>query len=144
MTKTTKKILFAIPIVIGVYLIVRQFTKGPKKSDEPLIQGGETSGTSSSSPIPSSDFPLKKGSKGDKVKELQRKLLSKDSRSLPKYGADGIFGSETETALKNLFNKTQINDQAELDSLTTWRPPMAAQPNQQNSPWPNYPWMQTL
>jgi len=142
MNKTTKKILFAVPIVIGVYLIVRQFTKGSGKT-EPVIQGGETSGTSSSSGTTSttpSVFPLKKGSRGEKVRELQKKLLEKDSRSLPKYGDDGIFGSETETALKTLFNKTQIKDQAELDSLTTWRPPMAAPITQSSGLWTNNPY----
>jgi len=141
MKNITKKVLFVVPIGIGVYLIIRQFTKGSKRSVEPqVIQGEETSETSSSSG--NTSFPLKKGSRGEKVKELQRKLLSKDSRSLPMYGADGIFGNETETALKNLFNRTQINNQTELDSLI-WRAPMALQPNQ-GSQWPNYPWFKPL
>ena len=42
---------------------------------------------------------VKKGSKGTDVKALQEFLLQLEY-SLPKYGADGEFGSETETALK--------------------------------------------
>jgi hypothetical protein len=47
------------------------------------------------------DFPLKKGSKGDVVRQMQQALIDKYGRSaLPKYGADGDFGNETLTALK--------------------------------------------
>jgi peptidoglycan hydrolase-like protein with peptidoglycan-binding domain len=46
-------------------------------------------------------FPLKKGSRGDKVKALQQALInSYGAGILPKYGADGDFGSELSTALK--------------------------------------------
>lgn len=48
-----------------------------------------------------SGFPLKKGSKGENVRSLQKALISKYGVSiLPKYGADGDFGSETTAALK--------------------------------------------
>lgn len=50
----------------------------------------------------SSSFPLKKGSRGDKVRQLQNALISRYGASvLPKYGADGDFGSEMATALAN-------------------------------------------
>lgn len=45
------------------------------------------------------DRDLKKGCEGDDVKELQNDLL-KLGYSLPKYGADGDFGSETVKAVK--------------------------------------------
>ena len=45
------------------------------------------------------DRPLKKGCEGDDVKQVQLALLSL-GYSLPKYGADGDFGSETEKAVK--------------------------------------------
>jgi peptidoglycan hydrolase-like protein with peptidoglycan-binding domain len=49
------------------------------------------------------DFPLKKGSNGDKVQQLQEVLIAKHGPSiLPKYGADGDFGTETLNALKKL------------------------------------------
>ena len=45
-------------------------------------------------------FPvLKKGDKGEKVKELQKKLLALGYK-LPKYGADGSFGNETKSAVE--------------------------------------------
>ena len=47
-----------------------------------------------------SSFPLKKGNKNELVKSLQLALIAKYGASiLPKYGADGDFGSETATAL---------------------------------------------
>ncbi len=48
----------------------------------------------------SSGFPLKKGSRGDLVKNIQEFLIQKYGASvLPKYGADGVWGSELDTAL---------------------------------------------
>jgi hypothetical protein len=64
----------------------------------------KTTASSSTSPTssPAADgFPLKKGSKGEKVRSLQQALIAKFGASiLPKYGADGDFGSETVVALK--------------------------------------------
>ncbi len=64
----------------------------------------QTSYTPSSSytPTQTSSFPLKKGSRGDKVRQLQNALISRYGATvLPKYGADGDFGSEMATALAN-------------------------------------------
>lgn len=48
-------------------------------------------------------FPLKKGSRGANVKLLQEAILAKYGKSaLPKYGADGDFGTEMQTALKKV------------------------------------------
>lgn len=43
---------------------------------------------------------LSRGDKGDDVRAMQRLLLVWDANCLPKFGADGDFGGETETALK--------------------------------------------
>lgn len=64
-------------------------------------------GDTTSTPIPTPTFPvyklgdrlLKKGSKGDDVKELQTSLI-KLGYSCGKYGADGDFGADTKTAVK--------------------------------------------
>lgn len=64
--------------------------------------------------IPKKDksaFPLKKGSKGDKVRQLQNALIAQHGASiLPKYGADGDFGSEMANALKKLNYPTKITE----------------------------------
>lgn len=51
--------------------------------------------------VATDEFPLQKGSKGANVKLLQQALIAKYGKSiLPKFGADGDFGSETVSALK--------------------------------------------
>ncbi len=56
-------------------------------------------------------FPLKKGSKGNNVKLLQEALIAKYGKTiLPKYGADGDFGSETVNALKKAGLPSSINE----------------------------------
>ena len=50
-------------------------------------------------PVKLGDRDLKKGCKGDDVRELQTDLV-KLGYKLPKYGADGDFGGETEKAVK--------------------------------------------
>jgi len=58
-----------------------------------------------------SEFPLKKGSKGNNVKLLQEALIAKYGKSiLPKYGADGDFGAETANALKKAGLPATINE----------------------------------
>jgi len=60
---------------------------------------------------PSSSFPLKRGSKGDKVKQLQNALIAKYGKNImPRYGADGDFGSETVNALKKAGLPATINE----------------------------------
>lgn len=58
----------------------------------------------------SDNFPLKKGSRGARVKTLQLALLSKYGNVLPRYGADGGFGTELMAALKKLNLPSQINE----------------------------------
>lgn len=89
------------------------FAREASKIDEPeKDMFPEANADPSSSQIPrttapktstvSSGYPLKKGSKGALVKQLQQILIQKYGASiLPKYGADGDFGSELEAALKS-------------------------------------------
>ena len=57
------------------------------------------------------DFPIKKGSKGEKVKVLQQTLIDKYGKSiLPKSGADGAYGSEMVTALKKAGLPEEIDE----------------------------------
>lgn len=56
-------------------------------------------------------FPLKRGSKGDKVRNLQEALIAKHGKQiLPRYGADGDFGSEMVVALKKLKIPASIDE----------------------------------
>jgi hypothetical protein len=56
-------------------------------------------------------FPLKKGSKGERVRILQQSLINKNGASiLPRYGADGSFGSEVISALKKLKLPSTVSE----------------------------------
>ena len=66
---------------------------------------------------------IKRGQKGEKVKELQRLLMSLGYK-LPKFGADGDFGAETEKAVKQFqkdwdLPETGVVDQITMDKLNT-------------------------
>lgn len=57
------------------------------------------------------DFPLHKGSKGTRVKQVQDALIEKHGKEIfPKYGADGDFGSEMVTALSKLSYPASIDE----------------------------------
>lgn len=67
-------------------------------------------------------FPLKKGSKGANVKALQEALIAKYGKSiLPKYGADGDFGTELVAALK----KAGLPEQVGQSTLNVLKPDAA-------------------
>jgi hypothetical protein len=84
----------------------------------PYTEPEETSTTPSSSgssytPKPTSEFPIKRGSRGEKVKMIQNALIARYGASiLPKYGADGDFGSELENALVKNGWPTVIDENA--------------------------------
>lgn len=66
-----------------------------------------------------SGFPIKRGSKGEFVRNLQNALIQKFGSSiLPRYGADGDFGSETEKALSSKGLKTVIDQTTYTDYIT--------------------------
>jgi hypothetical protein len=82
------------------------FTFTPSYIDTPATTDSSTytaatPTASAKKTVNTSGFPLKKGSKGENVKSLQKALIAKYGAAiLPKYGADGDFGSETTAALK--------------------------------------------
>lgn len=79
------------PIVSASVLPVQKSTSNSKSS----------SGTTMTAALRTDEFPLKKGSKGHNVRRLQEALVAKYGKgALPKYGADGDFGSELAAALK--------------------------------------------
>ena len=48
---------------------------------------------------------------------MQGYLLRIDSKSLPRFGADGSFGSETEGALKKITGKASVDNATEFDAI---------------------------
>ncbi len=62
-------------------------------------------------PVSKDGFPLKRGSKGEKVRALQDALIAKYGKQvLPRYGADGDFGPEMAAALKKLKLPSSIDE----------------------------------
>lgn len=123
--KKSRKGLWAALGVAGAtalgFLGWQYLKQKPKSMDDEV---DDTPVTHTSSQVPSSsyrpvykptpevndDFPLKKGSKGAKVKALQEYLIKRYGKSiLPKYGADGDFGSEMVAALEKANLPSEIN-----------------------------------
>lgn len=87
-------------------------TTSSSQTSSSSSSGGYKS-TTTTTPTRKDSFPLKKGSKGDRVKLFQEKLIAKYGKSiLPKYGADGDFGSEMEAALEKLKLPSTISESA--------------------------------
>lgn len=113
-------------IAIGGYLVIRNLLG--KSSSAITVSTAPTLPTQ----ITSQDFPIKKGSKGDKVKEIQQILVGIDANALPKYGIDGDFGSETESALFKYLNKKSVDKQDDILTLNGLKDAAQGQ-NLQNS-----------
>jgi len=113
-------------IAIGGYLVIKNLlgksTSSPAVSTEPTLPPT----------ITSKDFPIKKGNKGNKVKEIQKILVGIDANALPKYGVDGDFGSETEAALFKYLNKKSVDNQDDIINLNGLKDAAQGQ-NLQNS-----------
>ncbi len=121
---TGYKIAAGAALVVGAYLVYKYFKKPEegKIDQQPVPGGGGGSAPPPPKPKPpvtkrTDEFPLKKGSKGARVRALQVWILRKDKNALPKFGADADFGKETEDALIKLFGKKEIFDQAELNAI---------------------------
>ena len=118
MTNKTKNIIGIALAAAGVYFIYRYFKKPVSimAPQEPQEGGTPKTLATPSKPI-APNFPMKKGSKGENVKALQNIILMIDKSLLPKFGADGDFGSETEAAVQKLLNKKSVDNKADIDTL---------------------------
>lgn len=107
---TLLMILGGTAAAVGIVMIIRYF-KGIKSPSDKLPDA--TTGTTASKPITaqsSSVWPIKNGSKGDLVKQLQAALG---------ISADGIFGPITQTALLAQSGVKQISSQEEYNKVIT-------------------------
>lgn len=115
--KTIFGILLGAVALAGGYYLYRRLKRSKDKAQD--MSGVPTTTTISNiftgtttttnTGTRNDSFPLAKGSRGDLVKELQKALMILYPNSLPKFGADGIWGNETEAALKNNNQPTVIN-----------------------------------
>lgn len=129
MEKKTKYILVGLGVVAvgtGAYVLYHIQNKKRKNTTQEFEKAINTNSVTlpattpsylpskpSSSNSASSGFPLKKGSKGTLVTNLQNALIKKyGSAILPRYGADGDFGSETYNALASKGLPTTVDEDA--------------------------------
>lgn len=96
----------------------------PPSTTPPTTQTGSTTtgATTNTSQAPnwsnaSFSFPIMFGQRGSNVKNLQLMLQKFDKNILPKYGADGSFGSETSSALNRVIGKTVVSGQSDIDAI---------------------------
>lgn len=87
---------FAIILLI---IIVALYFKGKKPAAD------KTNGNTVAS-----KFPLKVGSTGNEVRMYQTYLRSLDTKALPSFGIDSIFGAETLSWSQQLTGKTEVNE----------------------------------
>lgn len=125
MEKKKKYILIGLGVVAigtGAYIMFMRskknstaktaFTESFASASLPELPAPQSS-SSSSRPRNRNKFPLKRGSSGSLVTQLQQALISKYGKSiLPRYGADGGFGSETVKALQSKGLPTEISSEA--------------------------------
>lgn len=110
MKTNTKKIIAGLIAVVGAYFIYSYFKK-------PKVEKKPTSKRIIVPQIPSYQFPIKRGNKNAYVAAIQNYILEIDSTLLPKFGADGSFGNETEAAVQKLLGKKTIDSQADLEAM---------------------------
>ena len=123
--KVLPYIIFGVPIVIGLYFVYKAIKNSNSKGqDAPPNYDPNNNGNVDKNagggvtPSVAKNFPLKKGSKGGKVIELQRAMLLYDDSILGKYRDDGDFGSTTETALQTILGKKTADSQDDIDAIT--------------------------
>ena len=115
MAKKNNIAMIAIPVVLGLaglYFILRKKKPEEKpkiddpKPDKIVVEGKEQL----------INFPLRRGSKSDLVKQLQGALMQYFP-ALPVGYDDGKFGKNTEADLFKITKKKMVESQAELDSI---------------------------
>lgn len=130
MEARTKYLLLGVGVIVvgtGSYFLYNNIKKdkeerASKDYKEDIVQNDAPSfsppRTPKSPKVKHSDYPLKKGSKGELVKQLQSAIIEKfGSKALPKYGADGYFGKELQTALSTNKYPVEIDKEQFLNII---------------------------
>lgn len=109
--KLKRALLIIGPLVVGVGVILWvNRKKKPTEEEKKQEENADTlaSKTKVTTIPPAPDFPIQQGSKGEKVKEVQRAIG---------VTADGVFGPKTEAALVAKAGMRVVSSQKELDQI---------------------------
>lgn len=116
MNKALKYTLLTLPVLAIAGLAwwqIRKYKVPARQQLPPTKPPVVPMGTAAAS----SSFPLKKGSKNIYVEQLQQALINNFGPGvLPRFGADGDWGSETETAMLRYTSKNQIDSANDLQN----------------------------
>jgi len=137
---TNKKGTIAIGVIsllfvgTAIYFVVKGLRTKPKPQEGNNVGGGDTQNagtttttTTTNTPTTSTTttqetytdfkFPIRLTQKNDSVRKLQELLLKVDSKLLPKFGVDGYFGTETESALYKVLGKKSVVNQSDIEKI---------------------------
>jgi ribosomal protein L27 len=138
LSRNAKIAIYGIPVVVGIYLIYKQFSKAKAVQalpPSPTPPSPEKT-TKQSQPNGKDSFPLKNGSRdagapyapAGRVVALQKMINIKGYNNGTRLKEDGIFGSKTEEAVTFWLNKKSVDDQDDWDTLFRKVAPYIAAP----------------
>lgn len=117
--KFNKKLIwYSLPILVGGFLIYKQFSKGKRRGEDVPLPPPPTPPSPNQSPRPTSEYPLARGSKNGLVGSLQSLLnTALQCKGMALLTVDDNFGGKTESALKTLTGKTSVGSSSEFEAV---------------------------
>jgi hypothetical protein len=129
-SKKGKIALYSIPILIGVYLIYRQFAKSKAAKEEPVkpLPPNPITPTKPTQPTGNDSFPLHKGSRdagapfapAGRVVALQKMINIQgynEKGVTTQLKEDGIFGPHTQTAVMDWLGKNTVDNEDDWNEI---------------------------
>jgi hypothetical protein len=130
--KQKKYLLYGAPIVIGLYLIYRQFRKSKPTTQQQVVMPQPNTPSTPSKPSGNDSLPLRNGSRdagaptnpNGRVVALQRLInvmgyIPTGSTTYVKLAEDGILGNKTEAALVFWLNKPTLDTPEDWNNLSS-------------------------
>jgi peptidoglycan hydrolase-like protein with peptidoglycan-binding domain len=151
LSRNGKIALYSLPILLGGYLIYRQFAKSKAAKSEPPknLPPQHQTPTKPTQPTANDSFPLKKGSRdagapyapSGRVVALQQMIniqgYNQDGVTT-QLKEDGIFGTKTETAVMDWLGKNSVDNLDDWNEIFRGVAPYIAAPLQDPMAMPDY------
>jgi len=136
LSKQTQILIFSVPILVGLYLIYKQFSNS--KNSAPTADAVNPSDNLdiNNKATTAKQYPLQNGSRNSKVKSLQSLLntaLTCQNGTL--LVVDGIFGKKTQAALQSLYGKASIDNDGDFTLLKNKLAATCSKSNNLNWAW---------